>query len=133
YPEVLSSLCQAFCDKDNPDAVTFYLAEAITRARLPTETRVRVLAEFARRGPLAHQRQILQCLAKIDAAKCAEILLPILQKLPEDSDGFYWTCPEAAMTHVVMLLEDDDIWREYLRAARGSSVGLRMEMMEPMY
>ena len=31
-----------------------------------------------------------------------------------------------------MQVETDDIWREYLRAAKRSSVGLRMEMMEPM-
>ena len=41
--------------------------------------------------------------------------------------GQYWTCPESALTHVVMRIEDDGIWREYLRAARRSSVGLRME------
>ncbi|PYJ61339.1 MAG: hypothetical protein DME24_06615 [Verrucomicrobia bacterium] len=132
YPEILSGLCEEFSSKASPDAEAFYLAEAITRAKLPIETRVQVLAGFAQRGPLAHQRQILQELAKIDAAKCAEILLPILQKLPEDSEGPYWTCPEANLAHVVKRLEIDDVWREFLRAAKRSQVGLRLEMMTSM-
>ena len=132
YPDALGRLCEEFSSDAKPEAEAFYLAEAITRARVPIERRVQVLAEFAQRGPLAHQRQILQELAKIDAAKCAEILLPILQKLPEDSEGPYWTCPEANLAHVVKRLEIDEVWREFLRAAKRSQVGLRLEMMTSM-
>jgi len=108
------------------------LAEAVVASGLPKESKVEVLASFAQRGSLEHQRAVLQCLAPLNPKKCSEILLPIIQKLPADSVGPYWTCPEAALTHSVMLLEDDEIWREYLRAAQRSSVGLRMEMMNPM-
>lgn len=132
YPEKLSGLCEAFSKEAGPNAQPFSLAQAVAGARLPLETRVKILTEFAQRGPLEHRRCVLQQLAGLDSSKCAELLSPILEKLPADVPGPYWTCPEAALTHVVMRIESDDIWREYLRAARRSSVGLRLEMMNPM-
>jgi hypothetical protein len=114
------------------DAQAFSLAEAVAVARLPLETRVKVLTELAQRGPLEHRRCALQQLAGLDSRKCAELLSTILEKLPADVPGPYWTCPEAALTHVVMRIENDLIWREYLRTARRCSVGLRLEMMNPM-
>jgi hypothetical protein len=66
---------------------------------------------------------------KLDALKAAELLLPLLKKLPPDSDGAYWTSPEADFRYVVMELEDDEVWREFQRAAQRSSVGLRLEMI----
>jgi hypothetical protein len=132
YPGKLSGLCEVFSKDAGPEGQPFGLAEAIADAQLPMETRVKILAEFAQRGPLAHRRCVLQVLARLDARNCAELLLPILKKLPADVPGPYWTCPEAALTHVVVQIEEDDLWREYLRTARRSSVGLRMEMMNPM-
>jgi hypothetical protein len=75
---------------------------------------------------------VLQNLAKLDGKKCAEILKPVLEKMPKDSEGPYWLCPEARFTHVVMQLEEDGIWLQYLRLVKQCSVGLRMEMMKPM-
>jgi hypothetical protein len=132
YPEKLPGLCEAFSKEAGPNAQPFSLAEAVAVARLPLETRVKVLTEFAQRGLLEHRRCVLQQLAALDSRKCAELLSPIIEKLPADVSGSYWTCPEAALTHVVMRIEDDGIWREYLRAAKRSSVGLRLEMMNPM-
>lgn len=132
YPQTLSGLCEVFSKEANPETQSFALAQAVADARLSKEMKVQILASFAQRGSLEHQRAVLQTLAPLDPAKCAEILLPIIRKLPADSAGPYWTCPEAALTHCVMLLEDDQVWSEYLRAAKKSSVGLRMEMMNPM-
>jgi hypothetical protein len=132
FPQSLASLCEEFSREAKPETQPFALAEAVARSSLPSATKVEILAEFARRGSLEHKRAVLQCLAHLDAQKCSEILLPIIQNLPADSVGPYWTCPEAALTHCVMLLNDDGIWQAYLVAARRSSVGLRMEMMNPM-
>jgi hypothetical protein len=128
----LIDLCSEFSKRATPKAQPFNLAEALSTARLPKSLRVNTLAEFARRGSLEHRRCVLQVLAGLDDKKCAELLMPLLQKLPTDSNDAYWTCPEAGFSHVVMQIESDDIWRTYLRAAKRSSVGLRMEMMEPM-
>jgi hypothetical protein len=56
----------------------------------------------------------------------------IFEKFPDDVNEAYWTCPQAPFSHVVMEIERDDIWIAYLRLARRSSVGLRMEMINPM-
>lgn len=78
------------------------------------------------------RRVVLQQLAKIDQAECVELVRPMLEEIPKDVDEPYWTSPAANYTHVVMQLEDDGIWNDYLRIARRSAVGLRMEMMNPM-
>jgi hypothetical protein len=75
---------------------------------------------------------VLQNLAKVDDKACIQLLAPLLDEMPKDSSGPYWTCPEAGFTHVVMQVEDDEAWRKYVRAAKRSSVGLRMEMMNPL-
>jgi hypothetical protein len=125
-------LCEEFSRDAKPETQPFGLAEAVATSQLSKEKRVGVLADFARRGSLEHKRAVVQCLAPLDPQKCSEILLPIIQKLPAESVGPYWTCPEAALTHCVMLLDNDNIWRAYLLAAKRSSVGLRMEMMNAM-
>jgi hypothetical protein len=132
FPERLISLCDEFSKNATPDTQPFTLAEVLATANLPKEIRVKTLVEFAQRGSLEHKRSVLQNLAKIDDKKCAELLLPLLEKMPNDSTGPYWTCPEAAFTHVVMEVEDDDIWRRYVQVAKRSSVGMRMEMMDPL-
>jgi hypothetical protein len=132
FPKSLPSLCEEFSRDAKPEAQPFALAEALAGSGLPKATKVEALAGFARRGSLEHKRAVLQCLAPLDPQECSEILLPIIENLPTDSTGAYWTCPEAALTHCVMLLENDGIWRAYLVAAKRSSVGLRMEMMNPM-
>lgn|GEM_PF-2537331 len=132
YPEKLPALCGEFSEHATPDAQPFALAEAIVSSKLPKEVRVRVLSDFAQRGSLEHRRCVLQNLAKLDGQACSGILLPLLRSVPNDSHGPHWTSPEASLTHVVMELEDDAVWREYLRLAKRCSVGLRMEMMNSM-
>ena len=132
YPEKLVGLCEEFTKHAAADAQPFALAEALAGSSLPRETRVRVLAAFAQRGSPEDRRCVLQVLAKLDQQTCADILLPVLKSSPKDVKGPYWTCPQASMTHVVMEIENDDVWHEYLRAAKRSSVGLRMEMMNAM-
>ncbi len=83
-------------------------------------------------GSLEHKRCVFQNLAKLDGAACAPLLLPILEGLPKDASQPYWTCPEAGFTHVVVQLDDPDIWRTYLKVAKRSRVGLRMSMLGPL-
>jgi hypothetical protein len=132
YPEKLLTLCREFSKNAVPEAQPFALSEAIASSRLSKEVRVNALAEFAEQGSLEQKRCALQNLAKLDDRKCAEILVGLLDRLPTDASTPYWTCPEAAFTHVVMELEVDDAWRTYLQAAKRSSVGLRMEIMNPL-
>jgi flagellar motility protein MotE (MotC chaperone) len=132
FPGKLRDLCNEFARGASPDAQPDALAEAIAESDIPKEERVRILSAFAGHGSLEHKRCVLQNLAKMDDKACAVLLLPILHQLPTDATDPYWTCPEARFTHVVVQIEDDDVWKAYLQCAKRSSVGLRMEMMNPM-
>ena len=74
----------------------------------------------------------VQALAPINKKLTAKLVLPMIEKLPSDVNEPYWTSEAANLTHVVMHLDDVSVWRSYLKAAKGSAVGLRMEMMGPM-
>jgi hypothetical protein len=132
FPQRLLVLCDEFSRDATVDAQPFALAEAIASARLSKEVRVKALSEFAKQGSLEHKRCVLQNLATLDAQACSQLLIPLLNVMPKDSTGPYWKGPEAAFTHVVVQIEDDDTWRKYLQVAKRSSVGLRMEMMNPL-
>lgn len=132
YPARLAPLFDEFVESASPQAQPFFLAEAMMASSLPEETKMRVLIAGAAKGSLENKRSLLQILAKTDSRKCAELVLPILRNLPVDSDGPYWTCAPAHFSHVVMQIEDDEVWRVFLAAAKRSSVGLRLEMMNPM-
>ena len=132
FAEKLPALCDEFAAHATPDAQPYALAEALAESNLPREGRVQQLSKFAERGSLEHKRCVLQNLAKLDQQACSALLLPILGQLPSDATGPYWTSPEPGFTHVVVQLEDDKVWRAYLGAAKRSSVGLRMEMINPM-
>jgi hypothetical protein len=132
FPEKLPALCEEFSKHASPDRPPFALANALATARLPKEARTKALSEFAQRGFLEHRRRVLQVLAQLDAKACTAIVTPLLAKIPNDAKGEYWTSPEASVIRVVMLIEDDEVWREFLRVAKLASVELRVEMMEPM-
>jgi hypothetical protein len=132
YPGKLSALCEEFVKAANPDTESSALGKAIVAAKLSKQAKVDVLAGLARHGSLKNQSDALQCLASLDGKTCAEILLPILQNLPADTTNSYGNCPEAGFALSVLQLDDDQIWRELLRYARRSAVGLRMEMLESM-
>jgi hypothetical protein len=132
YPLRLLSLFDEFARDGAKETQLFVIAEAMIASPLPRETKERVLVASAQQGSLESKRSVLQVLARLNAQKCAELLLPIVRHLPEDCDGPYWTCAAAHFTHVVMLVEDDEVWRAFLASARRSSVGLRLEFMNPM-
>jgi hypothetical protein len=132
YPVRLLSLFDEFARDATGAAQPFEIAEALIASPLPRETKERVLVAAAQKGSLADKRCALQVLAELNAQKCVELLLPIVRHLPEDCDGPYWTCAAAGFSHVVMLVVDDDVWRAFLASARRSSVGLRLQFMNPM-
>jgi hypothetical protein len=129
YPATLPVLLKQFSKESDGKRAPWAILHALADSSLPKETRVRVLVDAARVGSLENRRCALQFLANLDQPKAAELLLPILKKLPPDTDGPYWTCPEAALRHIVVKLEDDEVWREFRRAAKRSSVGLQLEMI----
>jgi hypothetical protein len=133
HPERLGPLCEEFSRDAKPDTSPFGLWTTVVDSRLPKEAKVSILTGIALHGPLRNRHEALQLLAPLDNVKCAETLLPIIQALPIDSTYPYSTCPEAALARSVMLLDNDEIWRAFLEAAKRSSVGQRMEMLAGLY
>ena len=129
YPSRLPVLLKQFEKETNGERGPWAIAKALAHSALPKEARIQALADAATQGSLANRQCLIQILAKLDARKSADLLLPILRKLPADSDEPYCRCSEAAFRHIVMELEDDEVWRKFQRAAKRSSIGLRLEMM----
>lgn len=133
YPRSLVALCARLPADLAPRMWPHPLTEAILESNLkPEEKAEAVEALCVRLKDDPRIRVALQDFAKLNPARCAELLKPQIARLPEDVDEPYWTCEAAAFTHVVMLLEDDAIWADYLKAAKKASIGLRMEMMHTM-
>jgi hypothetical protein len=128
YPTTLPVLLRQFLKETN-GRCPWEIARALAESALPKEIKVGALSDAAGQGPVENRRCLLQILAKLDAPKAAELVLPLLKNLPPESDGPYWTSPEAGLRYVVMELADDEVWREFQRAAQRSSVGLRLEMI----
>src|SRR6185295_1956502 len=133
HPEALQAVCTKIPAGCKPDVQLFDLAHLVLTSRLPEEARIQAVSGMAQRlGKDPRRRSVLQNFAKVDPKGCAAMLLPILKGLPKDVDEPYWTCEPASYQHVVMQLEIDEVWKEYLKAVRKAAVGLRMEMMNAM-
>ena len=131
-PQSLLNLCASIPTKLDTNGL-FKLSDAIVNAKLSRENKVVALVDiFDQLDSFQQKRSVLQRLAVIDQKLCLKLARPVLESLPIDIDGEYWTSEAANYTHVVIQLEDDSIWRDYLRIAKQASVGLRMEMMNPM-
>jgi hypothetical protein len=123
YPSALPALLKKFL-KTTSGRCPWHLAQALAESALPKVTRIRVLSEAAGQGSTENRRCLLQTLAELDSRAAAELLLPLLKKLPHGSDGAYWTD-----LRVIMDLADDEVWHEFQRAAQRASIGLRLEMI----
>jgi hypothetical protein len=133
YPESLLEFCSAIPAEARPDVPLFALAEAVARSKPSDDKTTEALAGICDRlEGYSRQRAVLQQLANINQERCIALVQPLMAKLPQDVDEPYWTCAAAGYSHVFMELEQDAIWREYLKVARRAAVGLRMEMMNPM-
>jgi hypothetical protein len=133
YPQSLLALCMKVPKRPTADTRIIPLVNAITQSKLTRREKTDALSGLCQRfADFRWQRCVLQTLAKLDEPKCVALLRPILAKLPDDVNEPYWTCEAARYTHVVMQLQDDEIWKEYQKIAGRAAVGLRMQIMEPM-
>jgi hypothetical protein len=132
FPDRLPALCEEFSKFAAPDVSPGWLASALAYSSLSKPTRIQVLSDFAQRGTLEHKVSFLRELAGLDVDRGTRLLMPLLRTLPIDTTGEYCQSWAANLTFLVIGLENEAVWREFLRAAKRSSVGLRMEMMSQM-
>jgi hypothetical protein len=132
YPDLLPPLAGRLPKDSGKDLALHELARAISESKLAKEPQAAILSSLARRLKPDQARVVLQNLAKIDPDQCEQLVLPIIKALPRDVEGAYWTNEFINITHVVMQLERDGVWKEFLAAAKRAGIGMRMEMMDPM-
>ena len=114
------------------NAQLFALVDAVAHSKLTRREKSDALAGLCDRlADFRRQRFVLQRLASLDEQRCKTLLRPILAKLPSDV-GEYWTSDVPYYSQVIVQLHDDEIWKEYLKIAKRTAVGLRMEMLGVM-
>ncbi|QDU42363.1 hypothetical protein Mal52_08190 [Symmachiella dynata] len=133
YPQSLMTICSKIPSRASRDARLFELAETVANSKLTSKEKTEALVGMSERlSDYSRKRSVLQQLARVNEERCIELLQPVLAQLPKDVNETYWTCEAAGYTHVVMQLQNDRIWKDYLEVAKHSAVGLRMEIMDPM-
>ncbi|MDB5306331.1 MAG: hypothetical protein JWO38_533 [Gemmataceae bacterium] len=130
FPDLLPALCEEFSKRAGSDADSSGLADAVAAAPRAKEERVKILAAFAGREPVARRLDLLGTLARVDVEASTQLLLPILAPMPRAAEGPYGGYPEVTAAWVVAEVPDDRVWKEYLRIARRADVGLRLEMID---
>lgn len=133
HPMRFTKLVETVADKAKPETRCHYVTGTIRDSRtMSVEEKTELLSLMFEQLPDAQKRSAVQDLAYVNKDKAAELVLPLIRNIPNDVDGQYWTNEWANLTHVVMPLDDIEVWRAHLKAAKKASVGLRMELMGPM-
>jgi hypothetical protein len=118
--------------KERTPRQSWPVVDAIAASGLPRQTRLSLLLAGARHADLEHRRAALWKLKDLDPRPFNAILIETLERIPRTPKGPYWSCREAAFTHLVIESTDEAAWRALLATARRVDVGLRMELLNPM-
>ena len=130
--DTLKQLVPVFAKNAKPDTYCHYLTYAIRDSKMTLEEKSHLLSILLNELPDKQKRSAVQSLAHINKNLTAELVMPLIEKLPTDVNEPYWKSEAANLTHVVMHLDDVAVWKRYLLVAKKAAVGLRMEIMNPM-
>lgn len=131
YPGRLASVYRSLLGA-RPQLPSDSLAERVRESTLPMTKKIEILKEAAAHRLLKHRIPALRGLHALDPDLFSALLLENLKNLPADTREPYWTCPEARIAHLVLMTDDPKAWKALKDAAKGASVGLRMEWLNPM-
>lgn len=131
YPDELAGLVEKFEREAPADAGCWELAGGIADSTLPAVRKTGLLLALAGKGGIARRRAATQVLAGIDPEAAKPPARELVRMLPKDATGAYWTSDAAGVSHVVLAVDDDEVWRTFLGKARQAAVGLRLEWMNP--
>lgn len=131
FPEELAGLVERYERETNNIPGCWGLAGAIADSGLPAARKTELLLALATKGSIACRRVATQVLAKVDHEAARQPARVLVRMLPRDVPGEYWTSAAAAVSHVVLAVDGDEVWRAFLGKARQAAVGLRLEWMNP--
>lgn len=138
----LSVIAKKFSDQ-LPDLVEKYqresmlhsecwgLARAISRSALSTESKTELLLRLAHKGGISCRSVATHAIALINHEAAKAPALAIVRSLPKDTEVPYCGSAVGYVSHLVLAIDDDEVWQEFFRATRRAKVGLRLEWMNP--
>jgi len=132
YSFRLPAVYRALLD-DKPTLQSWPLARAVGASSVPREQKMSLFLYAATNQNLEHRRAALWELRKLDEERFVSILVDNLNAMPPTPKEPYWRSREAGLANLVMETDDARAWKALLAAARRADVGLRMELMNPMY
>jgi hypothetical protein len=128
YPGHVPALYRTVLD-DRPDLNSWGLAEALARSSVPAKEKLDLLLAGVRHKEPAHRVPALRALKDLDKRQFDALLLATIEGFPTDVKDEYWICPEAAIARLAVESDDPRVWAVLEKAARRSSLGLRMELL----
>lgn len=132
YPQHLGEVYVRLL-QERPDLGSSQVAEAIAASEgLSQEEKRHLLQRGAEHPALARREDALFELFKLDAKDAEGRLMAELDRLPSDAEEAYWRCPEARLANLVMKTSSPAVWEAFARAAKRATVGLRLELMNPL-
>ena len=130
-PDELAGLVAEFDKEAKIDSACWGLVAAIAESDMPPARKTELLLDLAIKGGIGRRRSAIQALAGINQEAAKEPARALVRMLPKDVPGEYWTSDIAGVSHVVLAIDDDEVWKTFLTKARQAAVGLRLEWMNP--
>jgi hypothetical protein len=128
YPKHVPALYRTVLDK-RPDLYSGELAEVLARSPVPAKDKLDLFLSAARHKDAAHRLPAVHALKDLDKKQFDALLLATIEGFPTDVKGEYWICPEASIAGLAVESDDARVWAALEKAARRSSLGLRMELL----
>jgi hypothetical protein len=129
YPQSLPALYLKVVDKQQGVESTD-MAAAIGASALAREKKLELLLHAVRGSNARHRVSALWALKDVDTRLFAQLLVQLLESLPQKAKGPDSDRPEASYALLVSETADPRAWEALLKVAKRSSAGLRLEILE---
>lgn len=131
YPEEIKGLIKKFDATAKKSDSCWGLASAILGSTLTEDAKIDLLLGMAQKGSLSSRQVAIRALTKIQHHAAIAPACALVRTLPKDASGPYWTSDVASVSHLVMAVDDDEVWQTFFQATKKAAVGLRLEWMNP--
>lgn len=129
--ERLPAMVERFIKEAEENGSLWDLAQAVIRSSLSAEKKTELLLKLTRSAGIAHRRAAIQVLAGYDPTAAIIPARQLVKSLPRDSEQAYWTSEVSHVSHVVLAVDDDEVWQTFFDKAHEAAVGQRLEWMNP--
>jgi hypothetical protein len=129
YPQHLPKVYRTLLDNEQR-MQSWPVARALAKTAVARNKKIEIYSYAAGHQNLEHRNAALNELVDLDHERFVQHLVETLDSLPKDVEEEYWLCREAWFASHVLGTDDHRAWQALEKAARKSSVGLRLEMLD---